>query len=151
MQRVFEKFQKRLEQLGTHEFSKATTQISIPRQTPYWGKTVGSEIQIEQSRENGNKGKKVQLWERNRAWKSLKTKWHILGGGKKGIYIYIHIYTYIHIHTHMGFPHCWDSKESTCNTGGPGSIPGLERSSGEGNVYPLQYSCLENSMDRGAW
>ena len=33
----------------------------------------------------------------------------------------------------------------------PGSIPGLGRSPGEGNGYPLQYSCLENSMDRGAW
>ena len=35
--------------------------------------------------------------------------------------------------------------------GDPGSIPGLGRSPGEGNGYPLQYSCLENSMDRGAW
>ena len=51
----------------------------------------------------------------------------------------------------MGFPHCSDGKESACNAGGLGSIPGLERSPGEGNVYPLQYSCLENSMDRGAW
>ena len=36
---------------------------------------------------------------------------------------------------------------SACNTGDPGSIPGLERSPGEGNGYPLQYSSLENSMD----
>ena len=42
-------------------------------------------------------------------------------------------------------------KESACNVGDLGSIPGLGRSPGEGNVYPLQYSCLENSMDRGAW
>ena len=42
-------------------------------------------------------------------------------------------------------------KESACNAGDQGSIPGLERSPGEGNVYPIQYSCLENSMDRGAW
>ena len=43
---------------------------------------------------------------------------------------------------------------STCNAGvagNMGSIPGLERSHGEGNGNPLQYSCLENSMDRGAW
>ena len=40
-----------------------------------------------------------------------------------------------------------DGKESTCNAGDPG----LERSSGEGKGYPLQYSCLENSMDRGIW
>ena len=43
-----------------------------------------------------------------------------------------------------------DSKESACNAGEPGSVPGLGRSSGEGNGYPLQYTCLENSMDRGA-
>ena len=43
-----------------------------------------------------------------------------------------------------------DGKESACNVGDPGSIPGLGRSPGEGNGYPLQYSCLENSMNRGA-
>ena len=42
-------------------------------------------------------------------------------------------------------------KESACNAGNPGSIPGWEKSPGEGNGYPHQYSCLENSMDRGAW
>ena len=51
----------------------------------------------------------------------------------------------------MGFPHTSDGKASAYNAGDPGSIPGLERSSGEGNGNPLQYSCLENSMDRGAW
>ena len=44
-----------------------------------------------------------------------------------------------------------DSKESACNARDPGSIPGLGRSPGEGNDYPLQYSCLENPMDRRAW
>ena len=43
-----------------------------------------------------------------------------------------------------------DGKESACTAGGPASIPGLGRSPGEGNGNPLQYSCLENSMDRGA-
>ena len=42
-------------------------------------------------------------------------------------------------------------KESACNVGHLGSIPGLGRSPGEGNSYPLQYSGLENSMDRGTW
>ena len=42
-------------------------------------------------------------------------------------------------------------KKSACNAGDPCSIPGLERSPREGNGYPLQLSCLENSMDRGAW
>ena len=50
----------------------------------------------------------------------------------------------------MGFPGSPDGKESTCNAGDPGSIPGWGRSPGEGNGNPLQY-CLENSMDRGAW
>ena len=44
-----------------------------------------------------------------------------------------------------------DSKESICNAGDPDSIPGLGRSSGEGNGNPLQYSCLENPIDREAW
>ena len=43
------------------------------------------------------------------------------------------------------------SKESACNVGDPGSIPGSGRSLGEGNGNPLQYSCLGNPMDRGAW
>ena len=51
----------------------------------------------------------------------------------------------------MGFPGFSVSTESACNAGDPGSIPGLERSPGEGNDYPLQYSCLENPMDRGTW
>ena len=44
-----------------------------------------------------------------------------------------------------------DGKESACNVGDPGLIPGLERSPREGDGHPLQSSCLENSMDRGAW
>ena len=44
-----------------------------------------------------------------------------------------------------------NGKESACNAGDLGSIPRLERSTGEGNGNPLQYSCLENPMDRGAW
>ena len=54
----------------------------------------------------------------------------------------------------VGLPWWLNSKESTCNAGAAGdagSIPGLGRSPGEGIGYPLQYSCLENSMDRGTW
>ena len=47
-----------------------------------------------------------------------------------------------------GFP---GDDESSCNAGDLGLIPGLGRSPGEGNAYLLQYSCLENPMDRGAW
>ena len=51
----------------------------------------------------------------------------------------------------MGFPGGLDGKESTRNARGPGLIPGLGRSPGEGNGNPFHYSCLENSMDKGAW
>ena len=44
-----------------------------------------------------------------------------------------------------------DGKESACKAGDPGLIPGLGKSSGEGNGTPLQYSCLENFMDKEAW
>ena len=47
----------------------------------------------------------------------------------------------------IGFPHSSVGKEFACNAGDPGSIPGLERSPGEGKSYPLQYSGLENSID----
>ena len=50
----------------------------------------------------------------------------------------------------LGFPGCSDGKKSTCNAGDAGLIPGWGRSSGERNGNPLQYFCLENSMDRGA-
>ena len=51
----------------------------------------------------------------------------------------------------QGFPGSSNGKESACNAGDLGLIPGLGRSSGEEHGNPLQYSYLENSMDRGAW
>jgi len=51
----------------------------------------------------------------------------------------------------MGFPGGSDGKESACNVGDLGLIPGSGRSPGEGYGKPLHYSCLENSMDRGTW
>ena len=50
-----------------------------------------------------------------------------------------------------GFPGGSEVKVSACNSGDLGSIPGSGRSPGKGNGNPLQYSCLENSMDRGGW
>ena len=55
------------------------------------------------------------------------------------------------IHVGKTFPNGSDGKESAWNVGDLGLIPGLGRSPGEGNGNPLQYSCLENPMDRGAW
>ena len=49
------------------------------------------------------------------------------------------------------FPGGSDGKETACNAGDPGSDPGLGRSPAEGNGYPLQYSCLEDSTDQGTW
>ena len=51
----------------------------------------------------------------------------------------------------MGFPGSSDGKESACNLEDQGLIPGSGRFPGEENDNPLLYSCLENSMDRGAW
>ena len=51
----------------------------------------------------------------------------------------------------LDFPAGSDSKESACNAGGPSSIPGSGRSPGEGNSNPLQYFCLGNPTDGGAW
>ena len=52
---------------------------------------------------------------------------------------------------YRGFPGGSDGKESTCNVGDLGSVPGSGRSLGEGNGNTLQSSCLKNPMDRGAW
>ena len=65
----------------------------------------------------------------------------------ENLYKIIHILNIIY----LGFPGVSDGKESACNAGNLGSILGLGRFPGEGNSYPLQYSCLENSMKRGAW
>ena len=57
----------------------------------------------------------------------------------------------VHGEWSMGFPGGSDGKESAGDAGDPGSIPGSGRSPGEGNGNPLQYSCLENPKDGGAW
>ena len=65
-----------------------------------------------------------------------------------GVYMYIHTHT--HTHTHIGFPSGSYGKESACNAGNLGSIPGLETSSGGGHGNPLKYSCLENLHGQGS-
>ena len=57
----------------------------------------------------------------------------------------------VYIYIYSDFPGGSEDKTSACNAGDPGLIPGLGRSPGEGNDNPLQYSYLENPMDRGAW
>ena len=51
----------------------------------------------------------------------------------------------------MGFPGGLDDKESACNAGDLGPIPGSGRSPGEGHGNPFQYSCLKSPMDKGVW
>ena len=60
-------------------------------------------------------------------------------------------YTTLYYVLYKGFPDGSDGKESTCNTGNLGLTPRSGRSPGEGNCNPLEYSCLENPMDSGAW
>ena len=71
--------------------------------------------------------------------------WHI-----EHTHTHTHIYMYIYIYIYS-FPRSSVSKESVCHAGDPDLIPGLGRSPGEGNGNLLQYGCLENPMDRGAW
>ena len=61
------------------------------------------------------------------------------------------VFLFVYHHSVEGFPGGSDGKESARNAGDPSSLPGLGKFSGEGNGNPFQYSCLENSMDRGAW
>ena len=64
------------------------------------------------------------------------------------MYMYVSVYMYV---SYRHFPGVSDGKESVCNAGDTDLIPGSGRSPREENAYPLQNSCLENSMDRGAW
>ena len=86
------------------------------------------------------------IWGSKRIWVS------ILASVLLSIILFILLFIFsIVLAIIMGFPSGSDSKESACNVGDLGLIPGLGRSSGEGNDNPLQYSCLENFKDRGAW
>ena len=87
---------------------------------------------------------------------------HDTGGKKKNLtlcmplpaqagHAHFHYWVIIKYKSDRGFPSGSDSKESAYSAGYLGSIPGLGRFPREGNGNPLQYSCLENSMDRGTW
>ena len=67
------------------------------------------------------------------------------------IYIHMHVCVILSTDSLSGFLGGSDSKESTCNVGNSGWVPGSGRSPGKGYNYPLQYSCLEKPMDRGVW
>ena len=78
-------------------------------------------------------------------WLKLLTQW------LRQSVCFANILYYHWYHYYWSFSGGLDSKESARNAGDLGSVPGLGRSSGGGNGNPLQYSCLENFMDRGAW
>ena len=61
------------------------------------------------------------------------------------------MYICVYIHTHINIPGGSEVKASACNAGDLGSIPGSGRSPGGGHGNPLQYFCLENPMNKGAW
>ena len=82
---------------------------------------------------------KVEMLSRNYKLRWIKTK-------NKGFFFFSR-----ELPLTWDFPHSSVGKESVCNSGDLGSVPGSGRSLGEGNGNPLQYSCLENPMDRGAW
>ena len=67
------------------------------------------------------------------------------------LWIILQIHKKFLLHCTLGFPGVSECKESVCNAGDPGSIPESGRFPGEGKGNPLQYSCLENSVDRGVW
>ena len=90
--------------------------------------------------------KVVRIFQRNRTDRIWRYRERDLFVSKCKLFI-----LYWGIANSLGFLGGSDSKESASSAGDPGLIPGLGRSCGEGNGYLLQYSCLENSMDRGAW
>ena len=77
-----------------------------------------------------------------------KIKWSRPQVGRNIVFYSIKKFSVQHF---MGFPGSSNGKESTCNAGDPSLTPESGRLLGEGNGYSLQYSCLENSTDRGAW
>jgi len=91
--------------------------------------------------------------------KNTGSSWYlrITVNGKRALEINLHkmrnqiTQYFIKYENLWGFSGSSDSKESACNVGDPGLIPGLRRSPEDGNDNPLQYSCLEKSMDRRAW
>ena len=80
----------------------------------------------------------------------VREAWHAAIHGVAKSRTRLSHWTELNWYLSLGFPGGSDSKESACSEGDLGSVPGWERFPGEGNGYPLQYSGLENSMDRGA-
>ena len=104
------------------------------------------------STENSYAGLSLQCMSHSRkCWGSGPSAHRALRRTSERCLLSIMVLFYQRLTTVTGFPGGSDSKASACSAGDLGSIPGLGRSPGEGNGNPLRYSCLENSMDWGAW
>ena len=84
-------------------------------------------------------------------WLEIYSHWNMHMAVPSFLLLCWAVVNYINITCGMGFPRSSVGKKSACNAGDLGSIPGSGRCPGEGNGNPLQYSCLENPMDRGVW
>ena len=97
---------------------------------------------------------KRNIYNWNKRWE-IKHIWEKLMVPEPRIILWGHCaFCFLFLHSYLvtlGFPGGSDGKESACSAGDMGLIPGSGRSPGEGNDNPLQYSCLENPMDGGAW
>ena len=70
---------------------------------------------------------------------------------EEAVFVFVFVFVLLFGYIILGFTGGSAGKESVCNARDLGLIPGLGRSPGEGNGHTLQYSCLENPMDRGTW
>ena len=97
---------------------------------------------------------KRNIYNWNKRWE-IKHIWEKLMVPEPRIILWGHCaFCFLFLHSYLvtlGFPGGSNGKESACSAGDMGLIPGSGRSPGEGNDNPLQYSCLKNHMDRGAW
>ena len=115
---------------------------------PGWHLTAEIRDSVPKTRRSQSQGKvNIPLF-----LKSVETEeWRLFFSLKSLIIFIKHLCKSIHLSFLLDFPDGSVSQESACSIGKPGSIPRLGRSPGEGDGYPLQYSCLENSTDRRAW
>ena len=88
---------------------------------------------------------------KNKVGKGIREDWRSQGCQKVAKVSPVHTHIQRYLEQRLGFPGGSDRKESACHAGVAGSVPGTGGFLGEGNGNPLQYPCLEYSMDRGAW
>ena len=115
----------------TRIFPVAQTVKNLPAMQETWVRSLGQEDPLEKG-----KATRSSILARRIPWTEEPGGLQSMGSQRHG---------------HEGLPWWPSGKDSACSVGDPGSIPGSGRSPGVGNGNPLQYSCPENPMDRGAW